>query len=154
MEVKSTLRIFNEADVPGGPGVVEGQTFKRLAGDEKFPTERIMVGIATFTPGTLEHLHWHPIEVFYYVISGRAVMRDIEGNSYDIGPGSVIYAPPGMEGSHEWDITEALQLIAIRATTDPERNIQFTVDKETKESTAEFDYLVRRGAVKFRKSLY
>ena len=93
MELKTTLRVFNEADVPAGPGIVEGQTFKRLVGEEKVPTERIMVGIANFEPGTLEHLHWHLVEVFYYVISGRAVMRDIEGNTYDIGPGSFIYAP-------------------------------------------------------------
>jgi hypothetical protein len=25
-------------------------------------------------------MHWHLIEVFYYVISGRAVLTDIEGN--------------------------------------------------------------------------
>jgi mannose-6-phosphate isomerase-like protein (cupin superfamily) len=81
-------------------------------------------------------------------------MRDIEGKSYDLGPGSAIYAPPGMEGSHEWEIKEPLQLIAFRATTDPEKNIQFSVDKTTKESKIEFDYLARRGAAKFRKSIY
>jgi hypothetical protein len=31
-------------------------------------------------------------------------MRDIGGNSYPIGPGSAIYAPPGIAGSHEWEI--------------------------------------------------
>ena len=154
MELKTTLRVFNEADVPYGVGVVEGQTFKRLAGDEVHPSERITVGKAHFEPGTLEHLHWHPIEVFYFVMSGRAVMEDIEGNTYDIGPGSVIYAPPGMEGSHEWDIKETLELIAVRATTDTATNIQFTVNKETKESCAAFDYLVRRKAIRYKKSCY
>ena len=48
MELKTTLRVFNEADVAAGPGIVKGQTFKRLAGDEKFPTERLMVRIANF----------------------------------------------------------------------------------------------------------
>jgi len=153
MELKSTLRVCNQAEVPGGPGVVEGQTLKRLAGNAQYPTEKVMVGLASFQPGTLEQLHWHLIEVFYYVISGRAVMRDIEGRTYDIGPGSVIYAPAGIAGSHEWDIQEQLQLISVRATTDPEKNIQFEVDKMTKESSIGFEYLMSRGGAKF-KSLY
>jgi mannose-6-phosphate isomerase-like protein (cupin superfamily) len=112
------------------------------------------VRLATFKPGTLEHLHWHLIEVFYYVISGRAIMRDIEGRTYDVGPGSVVYAPPGIAGSHEWDVIEELQLIAVRATTDPERTIQFTVDKKTMGSHIEFDFLMRRGGGEFKKSFY
>jgi mannose-6-phosphate isomerase-like protein (cupin superfamily) len=154
MKLQTTLRIFNEAEVPWGPGIVEGQSFKRIAGGEKTPTERIMVGLASFKAGTLEHLHWHLIEVFYFVMSGRAVMTDIEGKTYDIGPGSVVYAPPGIAGSHEWDIKEPLQLISIRASTDPEKNIQFTVDKKTLQSSIDFEYMERRGAVKIKKSLY
>ena len=153
MELKSTLRVFNQAEVSEGPGVVKGQTLKRLAGNAQYPTEKVMVGLASFKPGTLEQLHWHLIEVFYYVISGRAVMRDIEGRTYDIGPGSVIYAPAGIAGSHEWEIKEQLQLLSVRATTDPEKNIQFEVDKVTKESSIGFEYLMSRGGAKF-KSLY
>ncbi len=153
MELKSTLRVFNQEEVSEGPGVVKGQSIKRLAGNAQHPTEKVMVALASFKPGTLEQLHWHLIEVFYYVISGRAVMRDIEGRTYDIGPGSVIYAPPGIAGSHEWEIKEPLQLLSIRATTDLEKNIQFDVDKITKQSSVGFDYLMSRGGAKF-KSLY
>lgn len=81
-------------------------------------------------------------------------MTDIEGKQYDIAPGSVIYAPPGIAGSHSWEIKERLRLIAVRATTDPERTIQFTVDKSTKESSIELDYLISREGAKFKKSLY
>ena len=154
MKLQSTLRVYNETEVPWGPGIVEGQSFKRIAGGEKNPTERIMVGLASFEPGTLEHLHWHLIEVFYFVMSGRAVMTDIEGKTYEIGPGSVIYAPPGIAASHEWDIKETLQLIAVRASTDPEKNIQFTIDKKTLRSSIDFEYMERRGAVQIKKSLY
>ena len=154
MKPKSTIRVFNEAEVQAGPGVVQGQTLKPLAGDDAHPSERITVRLASFKPGTLEHLHWHLIEVFYYVISGRAIMRDIGGNSYPIGPGSAIYTPPGIAGSHEWEIQEPLQLISIRATTDPEKMIQFTVDKTTQESKIEFDYLIKRNGAQFKKSLY
>ena len=32
MELKSTLRVINEKDYPGAPGVTQGQTYKRLVG--------------------------------------------------------------------------------------------------------------------------
>jgi mannose-6-phosphate isomerase-like protein (cupin superfamily) len=153
MELKSTLSKFNEGDLKSMPGVVEGQTAKKLAGDEQHPSERLTVFLATFEPGAFEGLHWHLVEFFYYVISGRAVLTDIEGKSYEVGPGDVISGPPGIAASHEWHIKEKLQLIAIRATTDPMRTIQFTVDKSSKESRVEFDYLMKRGGAQF-KSLY
>jgi len=154
MDLKSTLGVSNEMDVSSEPGVVSGMTVKQLCGVKGRPSERITVRSATFKPGTLEHLHWHLIEVFYYVISGRAIMRDIEGRTYNVGPGSVVYAPAGIAGSHEWEVIEELRLIAVRATTDPERTIQFTVDGKTMESDIEFDFLMRRGGGEFKKSLY
>ena len=155
MEVKSTLRVFNQAAVQGAPGVVgQGQLVKQLAGSAEHPSERLTVVLVSFEPGTHEHLHWHLIEVFYYVISGRAVMKDIEGKTYDIGPGSAIYASPGIAGSHSWEIKEKLQLIGIRATADPERTIQFDVDPATKESTMPVERLAKRQAISLKKSLY
>jgi hypothetical protein len=65
----------------------------------------------------------------------------------------VVYAPAGISGSHEWDIQEPLQLVAVRATTDLERGLQFTVDKKTLASTIELDELLKRGGAHF-KSLY
>ena len=153
MELKSTLRIFNQAEAPEGPGIAKGQTLKRLAGNAQYPTERVMVGLASFKPGTHEFLHWHLLEAFYYVISGRAVMKDIEGKAHDIGPGSVVYAPPRIAGAHSWKIKEPLQLLSVRATTDMEKNIQFDVDESTKQSIIALDYLLGRGGAKF-KSLY
>ena len=155
MEIKSTLKVFNEADIPGAPGVVgRGQLVKQLAGSAERPSERLTVVLVSFEPGTHEHLHWHLIEVFYYVISGRAVMKDIEGKSHDIGPGSVVYASPGIAGSHSWEIKERLQLIAVRATADSEKTIQFDVDPTTKESTMPVDRLAKRQAISLKKSLY
>jgi quercetin dioxygenase-like cupin family protein len=154
MELKSTLKVFNEADVPAGPGVTPGQTQKQLAGSPEHPSERVRVVLASFKPGTYENLHWHLIEAFYYVISGRAVLTDIEGKTYDIGPGSVVYAPPGIAGSHSWDIKQELRLIAVRATTDSEKTIQFDVDMSTKESSVPLDHLEKRQATHFKKSLY
>ncbi len=154
MELKSTLVVFNESDLPSSPGIAQGQTTKRLAGSAEHPSERIGVILASFEPGTIEHLHWHLTEAFHYIVSGRGIVRDIEGNSYNVGPGSVVYAPPGISGSHEWEIKERLQLISIKGTTDPEKIIQFTVDKSTMESKVELDYLIKRGAAALKKSLY
>ena len=153
MSIKSTLLVFNEADLKAEPGAAKGITVKNLVGNKERPSDRLSVSLPTIQAGTLEHLHWHLIEAFNYVISGRAIVRDIEGRSYDIGPGSVLYAPPGIGGSHEWEVKEQVQLISPRATTDPERSIQFTVDKNSKVSSIEFEYLVRRGGGKF-KSFY
>ena len=152
-DLKSTLQVFNEADLESEAGVTEGQTLKRLLGHDERPTERIRALLATYKPGTVEQLHWHTIEAFYYVVSGRAIMRDIEGKIYDAGPGTVVYAPAGIAGSHEWEVPERLQLIAFRATTDPERKLQFTVDRSTMVSRIDLDELIKRAGVKF-KSLY
>jgi len=155
MGIKSTLKVFNQSEVQGVQGVVgHGQLVKQLAGNAEHPSERLTVSLVTFEPGTHENLHWHLIEVFYYVISGRAVMQDIEGKTYDLGPGSVVYATPGIAGSHSWEIKERLQLIGVRATADPEKTIQFDVDPVTQESTMPIDRLAKRHAISFKKSHY
>jgi mannose-6-phosphate isomerase-like protein (cupin superfamily) len=155
MQIKSTLNVFSESSVPVLPGPAgRGQILKRVAGTPEHPSESLAVAVATFEPGVHEKLHWHLIEAFYYVISGRAVMKDIEGKTHDIGPGTVVYAPPGIAGSHSWDIKEKLQLLSIRATADLQKNIQFDVDPVTKESTMPVERLVARDALSFTRSMY
>ncbi len=153
MEVKSTLQVFNEADLKAERGPVEGLAAKGLVGNTNRPSERIFVALASFKAGTFEPLHWHPTEVFHYVISGRAIVRDVEGKEYEVGPGTVVYAPASMAGAHEWEIKEELQLLAVRATVDLEKTLQFTVDKATKRSYIDFEELIKRGGASF-KSMY
>ena len=153
-ELKSTLKIFNEADIEARGSIVKGQAAKRLVGSPEHPTERLTVSLVTFEPGIVEGLHWHLVEVFYYVISGRAVVRDIEGKGRDVGPGTVIYAPAGIAGSHEWEIKEKLQLIGVRATADPEKRMQFQVDRVTKTSSIELNILTELFNGSEFKSLY
>lgn len=151
MELKSTLRIIREADVEGAPGVTEGQTYRRLIGcPEVVATDRVRLGRASYVPGTHEQLHWHPIEACYYVISGHATVRDIEGNEHEVGPGSIIYAPPGIAGAHEWQVKEGLELLDIRATTESARKMQFTVDRQTKRSYIDLDELAKREGISFK----
>ena len=118
MEFESTLRVSSSRS-EGPPGVVEGQTLQPLIGMTALPSERIRVAVATFKAGMHEDLHWHAIEVFYYVIAGSAIVRDYHGKEYNVGAGTAIYAPPGIAGSHEWQVgPNGLQLLSIRATRD------------------------------------
>lgn len=135
-EYQVDAKVFHETDIEGASGVVwRGRLLKPLAGDVDHPTERLTVALVSFEPRLHWSLHWRLIEVFYYVISGRAVMKDIEGRSYDIRAGNVAYASPGIAGSHSWEIKEKLQLITIRAMAVLENVIQFDVVPVTKEPT-------------------
>lgn len=151
MEVKSTLRVINEKDFKGSRGVTDGQTYTRLIGwPEVFMTDRVRLGRASYLPGTYEQLHWHPIEATYYVISGHATVRDFNGKEYEVEAGSIIYAPAGIAGAHEWEVKEALELIDIRACNETNRKIQFTVDKATKRSYIDLEDLKYRDAISFK----
>ena len=150
MKVKSTLRVINQADVKAQTGVTNGQTIQALAGNADCPTDRIRVALATYKANTVEQLHWHPIEALYFVISGHAIVRDFEGKEYEAGPGTAIYAPAGIAGSHEWEVKESLQLLGIRASTESNRKFQFTVDKKSKRSYIDLDELIKRGGVSFK----
>ncbi|HYC47972.1 MAG TPA: cupin domain-containing protein [Burkholderiales bacterium] len=151
MEVKSTLRVISEKDCPGRRGVTDGQTYQRLVGwPEIQQTDRVRIGRATYKPGTYEQLHWHPIEACYYVISGHATVRDVEGCEYEVSAGSIIYAPPGIAGAHEWEVKESLELLDIRATNETNRKIQYTVDKKTMRSYIDVEDLAYREAISFK----
>lgn len=150
MEVKATLQVVNEAALKAQRGVTEGQTIKPLVGHAERPTDRIRTAFATYEAGTVEALHWHPIEAFYFVVSGHATVRNIEGEEFEVGPGSYIYAPPGIAGAHEWEVKESLQLLSVRASTESVRKMQFTVDKKTKRSYIDLDELARRGGLSFK----
>lgn len=154
MKLKSTLKVFNQSEVPQSAGVIPGLTIKRLAGSTLHPSERINVGLATFAPGTHEHLHWHMIETFHYVLSGEAIVRDIEGNTYTVSAGDVVYGPPGLRGAHEWEVKEALQILTIKATNAAERAIQFNLEGEAMQSRAELQYLIERGVADMKESIY
>ena len=150
MEVKTTLKVIDQADIPEQPGVTQGQTMRRLVGCPEVPTDRVRVGFASYEAGTIEDLHWHPIEAFYYVLGGHAIVRDIEGKEYHVGPGTAIYAPPGIAGAHEWETKDRVQLIAFRATPDADRKPQFTVDKETMRSYVDLEDLAWSESISFK----
>jgi mannose-6-phosphate isomerase-like protein (cupin superfamily) len=151
MKVKSTLKVIHQKNHKGRRGVTDGQTYQRLVGwPEVFMTDRVRLGRATYKPGTYEQLHWHPIEACYYVISGHATVRDINGREYPVSAGSIIYAPAGIAGAHEWEVKESLEILDIRATNETNRKIQYTVDKKTKRSYIDLEDLKYREAISFK----
>ena len=131
VEVRSTLRISHQSTVTGRDGPAVGQTYQALIGTDDQPTDRVRLGRATYVPGTVEQLHWHPVEALYYVAS-------------------VVYAPTGLAGAHEWRVHEALELLDIRATNETSRKLQFTVDPETLRSSIEVEELEKRDGISFR----
>ena len=151
MDVRPTLRVINQAEVKEVPGIVNGQTLRPLVGVPEFPSERVRAAVATFKPGVHELLHWHAIEVFYYVLAGSAIVRDYHGKEYPVGPGSAIYAPAGIAGSHEWQVgKDGLQLLSIRAALEGHKRMQFTVDRETGRSYIELEELAVMDGVSFK----
>jgi quercetin dioxygenase-like cupin family protein len=150
MEIKSTLKVVQAARLRGEEGVIPEQNMKRIVGCPEIPTDRLRIGLASYEPGAIEELHWHPIEAFYFVLSGHATVRDYEGKEYEVEAGSAIYAPPGIAGAHEWEVKEGLTLLAVRATTESDRKLQFTVDKETKRSYIDLSDLAKRGGISFK----
>ena len=150
VDVRSTLSISHQSTVVGRDGPADGQTYQALIGTDDRPTDRVRLGRATYLPGTVEQLHWHPVEALYYVISGHATVRDVEGHETEVGPGSVVYAPAGIAGAHEWRVHEALELLDIRATNETSRKLQFTVDPDTLRSSIDVEELARRDGVSFR----
>lgn len=150
VQIESTLLVLNEADVKAAPGVTQGQTLKALIGSGKNKTERLRVAFANYEPNTIEQLHWHPIEACYFVVSGHAIVRDINGKEYPAPAGTIIYCPPGIAGAHEWEVKEKMQLLSIRASTQSDKKLQFTVDKATRRSYVDLDDLVKRDAISFK----
>lgn len=151
VEFASTLQITDQADIKPTRGVVDGQTLRPLIGCPERPSERVRVAVATFEPHVHEHLHWHAIEVFYYVMAGSAIVRDYHGKEYPVHPGCSIYAPAGIAGSHEWQVgKDGLQLLSIRATLDGHRRMQFTVDRETRRSFIDLHDLEVMDAISYK----
>jgi hypothetical protein len=84
-------------------------------------------------------------------MAGSATVRDYHGKEYPVGPGSAIYAPAGIAGSHEWQVGKnGLQLLSIRATLEGHKRMQFTVDRGTKRSYIELDELAKMDGVSFK----
>jgi quercetin dioxygenase-like cupin family protein len=148
-KLNPVLQVRNQSETEGRVGVVPGQTYQTLIGDGGRGTDRVRLGRATYQPSTLEPLHWHPIEALYYVIAGSATVRNVAGEEFPVTGGSYIYAPAGIEGAHEWEVDDHLELLDIRATNVASRKFQYTVDKSTMRSYIDLSEVARREGLSF-----
>ena len=156
--LKSRVRSINEAKVEGKVG--EYGTSKQLVGGTDIPTERLSIGVTSFKAGDRSPFHFHLHERVYYIISGHAILRDIEGRTYDCTAGTAVYLPAGMEGAHGWDMKEDVQLIVIRPLTGDTGSLQFNMDESNPVSDIkEANWIaatawVREGEGKITKGIY
>ena len=125
--------------------MTRGQTLKPIVGHDERPTDRVRTALATYEPGTVEQLRWHPIEAYYFVISGRAIVRDLEGNEYRSRARHLDLCAAGHRGGARMGNHGATRLLSVRASTDATRKLQFTVDKKPRRSYIDLDELARRG---------
>jgi uncharacterized cupin superfamily protein len=149
VKVKSTLKIIDPKTIEKKMGMGrDGHTIQALIGTN-IKTDRMRVTLAQYEPNTLEKLHWHPIEAFYFIISGHIVLRDIEGKETEMGPGMSIYCPAGLAGAHEWESRDHVTLLAFRATPESNRKLQFTVDRKTLRSHIDVEDVIGSDGLSF-----
>ena len=48
---------------------------------------------------------------YFHILSGKAVLRDLEGNEIELNPGDKLCVPAGFEG--EWEVIEPTQKIFV-----------------------------------------
>lgn len=113
------MKVVNIRDIQGGIGVIPEQSMRRLFGCPEILTDRLRVGHATYMPRSIEELHWHPIEAFYCILSGHAIVRDIEGKDHKVSAGSFLYCPPGIADAHQREVKESLERLANRSSIEP-----------------------------------
>jgi mannose-6-phosphate isomerase-like protein (cupin superfamily) len=151
-KINSSLVIVNEENVEARPSARHpGMTTKRLIGvGTPHPTERVYSVIAGYTAGAEEKLHWHLCEHAYYILEGNGVLKDIEGNHIDLRPGTLIYCPAGIGGSHAWRSETKMRLMSLGVWNDTVQIPQFDVDDKTGGSSLEPRYLIDAGLLKFK----
>ena len=152
-QLKSTLKFQQVEEVKAVPGQAgKGHTVKRMVGGPVTPTEQIEYIWNEYEPGVREPLHWHICEMAYYIVSGRAVLKDIKGKTYDLDPETLVYAPAGINGAHSFEAKTKLKMVELNAYADIEGPgvPWIIVDEKTKESTIELGSILKFGRTSLR----
>src|SRR3972149_6210004 len=64
-------------------------------------SQRLHVSVSHFLPGGGAEMYASPTERVYYGISGSLMVKGKNGDVYPVGPGDVLFIPPGEERSIE-----------------------------------------------------
>jgi len=76
-------------------------------------SQRLHVSVSHFLPGGGAEMYASPTERVYYGISGSLIVRGKAEDEYLIGPGDVLYIPPGEERSIDTVGTEPATMLVI-----------------------------------------
>jgi quercetin dioxygenase-like cupin family protein len=121
---KFKQRLFARKEVSGVKLVKKGQgkteAAKRHFGQwgirQVSPEEgsqRLTVSLSHFLPQGGAEMYASPTERVYFGISGLIRVRGKKGDEYLVGPGDVLYIPPGEERSIEAVGTEPATMLVI-----------------------------------------
>src|SRR5690242_19586203 len=83
---------------------------------EFFDGGRMRMSVARWPAGSTDPQHPHAEDEVYVVSQGRARL-EVAGERVDVGPGSVLFVPAGVD-HHFRDITEDLQALVVWARRD------------------------------------
>ncbi len=89
---------------------------KNLVGPQTAGSVYLKVNITEYLPGYVHKLHSHPNqEEVIYVLSGKGI-TETEEDRREIGPGSVVFIPAGVEhATVNLSTTESLKAVIIKA---------------------------------------
>ena len=79
---------------------------------------RIAGGTVTFEPGARTAWHTHPIGQTLIVTAGRGLVQHWGGPVLEIGPGDVVWIPPGIKHWHGATLTNGMSHIAFSEALD------------------------------------
>jgi quercetin dioxygenase-like cupin family protein len=81
-------------------------------------------GHVTFDPGARTAWHTHPAGQTLIVMSGTGWIQQWNGEKREIGPGDVVWIPPGVKHWHGATATNGMRHIAIQEVVDG-RNVDW-----------------------------
>jgi mannose-6-phosphate isomerase-like protein (cupin superfamily) len=128
-EKKSVIGYFDESELPrpGAPSPMEG--FNPTAGvaikmftDRSFGAIHQSLFLIQYAPGAKIDPHDHAFEESYFIVRGR-VRAVVDGKTYDLGPGDVVWVGVGCIHSFENVGTEAVRWIETQAPLPPVKEI-------------------------------
>ncbi len=108
------MRIAHSAKVPSLPADAshfDGSVHMRNLGAVEAPRGSAL--IVTFEAGARTHWHRHPEGQLLYGVDGAGQVGTREGETIDIGPGDLVYAPPGEVHWHGASADAALTHLAL-----------------------------------------
>jgi quercetin dioxygenase-like cupin family protein len=76
-------------------------------------SQRLTVSLSHFLPQGGAEMYASPTERVYFGLSGMLKVRGKKGEEYVVGPGDVLYIPPGEERSIEAVGTEPASMLVI-----------------------------------------